>query len=92
MEIPFEIGQKVYLIAYDDVRDVTIKQIIVDENNEIHLVTDYDTVLAKCVYTDPHEAFFDLRDITIKRFQNLLEYIDKAEESYLNFQQSNEQE
>ena len=92
MEIPFEIGQKVYVEYYDDVREVTIKKIIVDEgDNNIRIVTDIDTFQAKYVYTNPHDAFYTLRSRVCARFQAILEEIDKAEESYLNFQQSNEQ-
>lgn len=93
MEIPYEIGQKVYVEYYDDVREVTIKRIIVDEgDNNIRLVTDIDTYQAKYVYTNPHEAFYTLRNRVCAHFQARLEEIDKAEESYLNFQLSNEQE
>ena len=93
MEIPYEIGQKVYVQYYDGVREVTIKRIIVDEgDNNISLVTDLDNFQAKYVYTNPHEAFYELRSRVCANFQARLEEIDKAEETYLNFQQSNEKE
>ena len=93
MEIPYEIGQKVYVEYFDDVREVTIKKIIVDEGeNNIRLVTDIDTFNAKYVYTNPHEAFYSLRSRVCAHFQARLEEIDKAEEIYLNKQRSNEKE
>ena len=92
MEIPFEIGQKVYVKYYDQVREITIKKITVDEDRKVRLISDYDTFYPEDIFLDIHEAFKSLRDQICNQFKFRLEAVDKQEEQYLSNSTNNEQE
>lgn len=84
MTIPYEIGQKVYVTMYDEVRELTITKIVIEEGHPIRLVTGYDALYPEDIFLNIHDAYKALRDRICNQFQARLERIDQEEQTYLN--------
>lgn len=78
MTIPYEIGQKVFILSFGTVKEITIEAVTVSSDHiRIHSSSDY--WYSTAVYNTRQEAVDALREDAIKRFRNEMEYIAKME-------------
>ena len=83
MNIPYEIGQKVYYIDFGQVVEDTIAKIIIENENEILLkLTEGYTITAEKTNKSPQELIDELENFEKYRHEGEMERFKKLREEY----------